>query len=358
MVLSVLAGLLGAVLVDALQPARYAAGATLLVSTGDPYNSTRLASTYAAALPDDGGLLRAVSRALDVPEEEIPDSLSVESDTETSVMRIEYGASTERDALLGARTAVRALTGSSPAAVSVPADGLEVVREARITATPSSGVSTGALAVGAVLGLFLGIVLAIGLERSDRRVESVEDLRAALGGLPVTALLRRGETLTPALMERWRDLAHHEAPLVAIVSTDGLQSRRLEDITARAPSGSGARGGAAGAEPDELDVELGRPALGNRTRTLEHSRGDLRTRALESVPARDGIVSDGGEAREDVRLVVGGPLGTDGNAEMVAQKTDMTVIAVRRGARERDVSSDVALLEQYGVKPSWGLLTG
>ena len=341
-VLAVIGGLLGAALVSVLQPSAYRAGATLLVSTDDSFNSTRLAQTYASALADDGGLLEAVANALDVDEERVPESLGVEAESETAVMRLEYRASSESDALQGATAAVRAVTGASPQALSVPPDVVEVIRAPRILSSPTAGISPTALAVGAVLGLFLGVVLAMGLERSDRRVDRAEDLTLALRGIPVTALRGRRGGLTPALLERWRELSGSPAPAVAMVSTRG------HDASALGALASSARGGPA----SEGDAELGA-----RGGAAPHGVvGEVHVHDADWVRRPDVTSAAGGAPQ--LTLVVGGALGTDGKAEMAAQRTDMTVIAVRRGARQRDVEADLALLEQFGVTPCWGLLTG
>lgn len=298
LVLAVIGGLLGAVLVSMLQSVTYTAGATLLVSTDDSFDSTRLAQTYATALTDDGGMLRAVSAALGVDEDRVAESLGVEADDKTAVMRLEYRAESESDALRGATAAVRAVTGESPRALSIPPDVLEVIRAPRITASPSTGISPTSLVVGGILGLFLGVVLAMGLERSDRRIDSTDDLSSALGGTPATALRRGSNGLTPALVERWSEIARTSPPSVAMVSSRGLDASALQQFAAT------------------------------------------------------------GDHASDLAVVVGGPVGTDGNAELVAQQADMAVMAVPRGARQREVEADVALLEQFGVSPRWGLLAG
>jgi capsular polysaccharide biosynthesis protein len=305
--LAVAGGLLGAILVSVLQPAAYTAGATLLVTTDDSFNATRLAQTYANALPDDGGLLREVSDAVGADEEQVAGALSVKAESETAVLRLEYRAPSEQDAVDGATAAVRAVTGTSPEAISIPADVLEVIRAPRVLSAPAPGISPAALAVGAILGLFLGVVLATGLERSDRRVDGADDLVEALRGTPVTRLTRRHGGLTPALLERWRSLSGSPAPSVALVSIGRVGGAALEALAARAASAS------------------------------------------DSEPA-------GGDPGPAPTVVAGGPLGADGGAEMASQQTDMTVLVVRRGTPEREVEAGRALLEQFGVTPRWGLL--
>lgn len=348
--LAVIGGILGALAVDALQQPRYTAGATLLVSADDPFNSTRLAQTYANALPDDGGLLGAVSDELGVEEEDVPDALSVEADTDTAVMRLEYRAPDEDEALRGAEVAVEAMTGESPEAVSVPAELLEVIREPRVISSPPSGVPTTALALGGILGLFLGLVLAVGRERSDRRVDSEQDLTRALRGVPATRLRGGRARLAPALLERWRELSGSSAPLIAMVSTRDIDGAALESLATRALNGS------AGETARERAVRARKPAEAGAA--VAPIGGDGGTAVRLYGPER--VVADAGALDHEagISVIVGGPLGTDGSAEMVAQRTDITVIAARRGTREREIESQLELLEHFGVAPSWGLLIG
>lgn len=327
--LAVLAGLLGARAVSDLRPPVYTAEATLLVQAEDAFAATRLASTYAAALPNDGGLLRSISRALRVDTDEVAQALEVTSETETAVMRVQYEAAQRAEALLGANVAVQSMTGRSPAALSVPPRLLEVVREARITSSPSAQAPSTTLAIGALLGLALGLVLAVGLERSERRIDTVEDLRDALAGIPATRL-RRGNasSLPPAVLERWRGLADGPRPTVAVVGMPGTKNAELERyISSTDVSATGATGGRSPDRP-EAKVASGHVA----------------------APA-----PSGGDA-SNLKVVVGGPLGADGTSEVLAQRSDMTVLVARRGARQRDVEASVALLGQYGVTPSWALL--
>ena len=86
------------------------------------------------------------------------------------------------------------------------------------SATRMGETNSSSLVIGGILGLIVGMIAAAALERSDRRVDSEEDLAAILGQ-PATTWA----TVTPAearaLAYRWRSLAGVEEPEVAVVAT-------------------------------------------------------------------------------------------------------------------------------------------
>jgi len=187
---------------------------------------------------------------------------------------------------------------------------VQVAAEAQPPASPSSPQTSTNASIGGVLGLFIGIALALMLERFDRRIRVPEDLEAIydlplLGTVPRSkALARKGTALPPAEAEAFGLIrAHlrflnidHDVHTVAIVSAaagDGKTTiaRRLAETAAR--SGSQVlllemdlrHPTLAGqldipAEPGTVDVLIGATPMDEATRSI----------ALET-PSRSGSVT-------------------------------------------------------------------
>ncbi len=133
--------------------------------------------------------------------------------------------------------------------------GVQIAAEAQPPASPSSPHTSTNASIGGVLGLFIGIALALMLERVDRRIKGSEDLETVydlplLGAVPRSrALARRGAALPPAEAETFglirahlrllngdRDL--HTIAIVSAAAGEGKTTiaRRLAEAAARAGS--------------------------------------------------------------------------------------------------------------------------
>jgi hypothetical protein len=173
-----------------------------------------------------------------------------------------------------------------------------------VHSTPGQG--TSGLLLGLVLGLFVGGVLMVFLERSDARADDPGDVEDALG-LPATRLTNRTLGSQVALAERWRTNASREPATVALV-----------------------------------------PATARGERAAESAAGVL---GAEQVRER---VLPGGELGEgDGRGVVLTPAarpGREPSGEAVGISSDVVVLVVRKGDRLRAARERLHALGSLGIE--------
>ena len=289
--------------------------------------ATRLAVTYAGAIPDDDGVQRAVSRRLGWSPDTVSDSISVTNPPDTAVLRISFEAPDRRESLAGAEAIVGALVGPAPMARSVAPNSLQSVR-APETVDEAGGIG-GAIPVGIVLGLALGVVLAVAWERADPRFDTSEQLAEAMH-CEATSLDRLAPDAAAALVGRWRDLTggSRRVTLVAATRDRGGSVLRVAGWLSEAAEAGGMD--VRVSSPDELDREGPGESLG---------AGYGSSAALV--------------------LVVGGVPGGHGAAERAALLGDALVVVVPRGARRAEAIGAVQFLSQLtGKGPSWALLVG
>jgi capsular polysaccharide biosynthesis protein len=314
---SVLGVVLVASLVPRLVPPTAVAKAVLLVSSaasergpGAATEATRLARTYAAALPDDDVVLNVAAARLGWSRKAVADSLEVTTDADTAVLHLTFRADDERQARAGIETMVGALTGEAPRARVGPSGALVLVQAPRVE---PAGRGVGAvLPVGIVLGLCLGVVMAIALERADPRIETVEALAEAVGA-EASSLDGLSLGATASLLERWSALTDRPLPVIALLA----------------------------AVPP---IEPAMPAIVARLRTLARQGAELYG---EDDDARD----------ERLTLVAGGVPGGPGGGERVAAAADGVVLVAPREARRADIVVTVTTLRQLtGKPPLWALM--
>ena len=284
---------------------------------GDAVQATQLAQTYVEAIPLDDAVTDEVSRAIDRSVEDAEESITVVGNPETSILRLQYEDSARDRALTAAGALLDAVTGRDPVAQSVARGSLQVVSEPSVL-RESSGGSSAAIPIGIFLGLCLGIVLVAAWERSDPRIDGAEELAEA-AGTPATALGDVAPQNIDALVERWRRLA-----------PDGGESQVV--------------GLLAGTQHSE---QLVRPAA-NELAGLSAANGhSLRVATSKgSNGAEPGLV-----------VVTGGLPGGPSAGEAIAADASVVVVAVERGARVSELRSTLAVLEQFGARPAWALLT-
>jgi capsular polysaccharide biosynthesis protein len=283
---------------------------------GNADQANKLAVTYAAAIPDDDGVLGHAARRLGSSPAEVQSHLTATNENQTSIVRVTYKEKDRARAKAGIAAVTEALSSDEPVARSIPPRGLDVVRAPSVAG--SSGPSPPMLvAAGAVLGLALGIVLLIALERAQPRVRDPRDLAAATGA-PVSRLRDFGPGSAASLLERWRELGNGGGGTVALVPAD----RRSADATrelARALASNGR------AEGVDVDVSGLYGANGN------------------------------GGVGPDVRIVTASP-GPEGAAVVRHAGPGVAVVVAQSGTRAESVR-DVALrLGDFGITPGWALL--
>ena len=213
---------------------------------GQANDATTLARTYAGTIPEDERVMRAVARAAGREPASIEDDLTVANDTGTSLLRLRYSDAEPDRAVDGARALATAVVD----APRRPALGRGSVREVRLpgAATRTGGDSSRAVPIGIALGLLLGLLLLLGWERSDRRVDDEDGLRAEVGS-GVSDLRRTTPATLSALLGRWRELGG-ASPRIAAIPAD-RRSRRATERLAGELRALGARVEAGEREADE-----------------------------------------------------------------------------------------------------------
>jgi len=328
-----LLGVLAAFLVSSRTPPQYLAEAVVVVPAvgqgqtppGSPDAAAKLATNYATLIPLDDAVMSAAASQAGVTTEDLRDSLTVASDPGTALIRIDV-VSKQAIVAVDSATAVAATVTRAIPPGQIARGSLKLVT------VPSEAVrmgesSSSSLLIGGLLGLLVGLLAAFALERSDRRVDSVDDL-AELLGTPATAWA----TVTPAearaLAYRWRALSGVPAPEVAVVATAPMSRDDVKSLLASL--GPDAPGDAPA------------PAVAAASSSASTGQDLVRGRAAE----------DSG----DIGVVAVGAPGSGEGAELRAQMSDLVVMVVREGTRVSVVRDNLVRLGEYGVAVVWGLL--
>jgi hypothetical protein len=260
----------------------------------------KLAVTYAAVIPLDPDIRNAVGRSVGLLPGDASSRMSVVNPPATAVLTLSYRGSSEQDALDGARALRSAvLDGDSRA---VPRQSVMPLRSVAITTRPREAATMAA--IGIVLGSLLGLVLMIGWDRFDARIDDVETLREA-GARPATAFNSITLTSTPILLERWRELGATRRPRIALVP-----------LTSSAQS---------------MATELARQMAA----LTDHAAGRL-------------DIGDG------FAVVVETPLSR--RRPVAVSPADLFILVVTRGSRVTRLRSAVNRLAEVGADPGWLLL--
>jgi capsular polysaccharide biosynthesis protein len=287
----------------------------------NPDDADKLATTYAGVIPVDQTLLADVGKAVHQSSSQVASNLSVINEQSTSILELTYKASNPRIATTGARTAASLLSGPNPVAAGIVPSSLQIVSLPN-TVGPAATTHKGrTVAIGAVLGLILGIVLLVAWERSDPHVTDARSLSGQFG-CPATPADRLSPDAAHALLERWASLTDRVPARVAILPADkGSVAQADEVARLLARSGDGVRyiDARSGALPEAL--------------TNGHLAG----------------------SRDSIALVHAAPPGQGGEA--VALSCDLTVVVMRSGARNAEIRNMAEELANFGVVPTWALLT-
>jgi capsular polysaccharide biosynthesis protein len=298
-----------------LQPgtsSNYTAETVLIVRSGATTNTpgsaneaSRLAVTYSQLIGQDTQVLDRVSRALNVPRSDVEKHVTVANDPNTSILRARYSSSSANTAVDGARALADALAGPNPASPNFNGVGLSRLPD-KATSSDSTGKT---LPLGAFLGLCLGIVLVIALERSGGRIENVEDAESEVGA-PGASLERLSSEALVALTARWAELSKSTPARIAVISA--------------AP---------------------GYRSVTNDVAEVLHS-------TLQSLDSEDRMTA--GVAQPIVFVPAGAP-GTYEAGEAAVHSGAVTVMVVPQGAAIRDVRRSLTFLRDFGTTPQWTL---
>jgi capsular polysaccharide biosynthesis protein len=288
----------------------------------NPDDASHLATTYAGIIPVDDSLLSVIGNAVHQSPSQVGSNLSVVNEQNTSLLQISFKASSPQTAATGAREAAWVLAGPNPVAAGIIPSSLGIVS---LPPAPSNvaAVSAGkgsTVAIGALLGLILGLILLVAWERSDPQVGDPRSLSGQFG-CPATPVDRLSPDAAHALTERWASLTDHVPARVALLPADAGSVRQTEEVARllkRSGEGVGYIDARSGTVPE---------ALGN------------------------GHLLDG---KESVVLVHAGPPGSGGEA--VALNCDLTVVVVPTGARNNEIRRLGEDLANFGLIPAWALL--
>ncbi|MGH2859561.1 MAG: hypothetical protein ACRDMJ_18970 [Solirubrobacteraceae bacterium] len=301
---------------------------TLPVEGINPDDAQHLATTYAGLIPADQGLLSTIGRATGQSSSTVSQNLSVVNTQSTSLLQISYQAQSQRLAAIGAAMAARSIAGAKPHAAGIVPGSIQLVSVPATPAAATSASSSSAkpVAIGAAVGLLLGIVLLIGWERSDPRIVDARGLSTHLG-CPATPVERLSPEAARALLERWRSAADSVPARVAVLSADGRAAADAEGLIG----------------------------------TLLDAGGEQVMR----IDAREGLDLDrfgaaewpGVDDRVAVLLVDPGPADGEGPGEAVALSCDLTVVVIRSGVRAAAVRRLADELGSFGIVPAWALLS-
>jgi len=179
--ITILAGVFGAQAIALAHSATYTARAILVVQSGAgasgpgaANDAAALAITYAAFIPTDGATIKEAARILHIPESHLAANISMSVESGTSVLVLNYTASTAAEAVVAADTISQTISQSPPGS-GIPSKSISVVRRP-ISAYPTSSLRRYALPIGGVLGLAIGLIFVLAIERSDPHLDDTRSV--------------------------------------------------------------------------------------------------------------------------------------------------------------------------------------
>jgi capsular polysaccharide biosynthesis protein len=297
--LCILAGTAGGALARSAQTPMYSASSEIVVATGagekgpgDANDAIALALTDASILPSDQALLNNVSQDTGVSTRVIADHLSASVEAGTSVILVSYDAPSPSAAIKGANAVGRTITSHDEEISAIPNGSLSLVQLA--TGASASGMLfTYGLPLGALLGLLIGLVFVVGIERADPRADDVEDLAQATG----TAATAYPGPVALAELEQLLDRASDGAPAATLVPLSDFEVAHV-------------------------------------------------------IALRNGL--DLAADHQSLAIDMAGPVGS--LDDRLTRGEGPTVLVVRTSARLRSIKESVQRLEMLGRRPVWAVL--
>lgn len=289
---------------------------------GSATDAEQLAATYAALIPQDVALTEAVARELGLDPKEVEKRIGVVNTSDTALLELSFKDKDPEQALAGARAlAEEATDGGTP---NIPPRTLNVARFPTEAASESPGQGNSSLLLGLLLGLFVGGVAMVFLERADARADDPADAEDALG-LPATRLTDRTLGSQVALAERWRSMAAREPACVAFVPASPAGERVAESAANALAAAARERGARVAVRPASEQV-----------------------RELVPVGAADAI--PGNIADLDVAITPTARPGSEPSGEAVGISSDVVVLVVRTGDRLRAARERLNALKSLGIE--------
>jgi capsular polysaccharide biosynthesis protein len=227
--LCLLAGLSGGVMARSSAKVDYSASAELIVESGagplgpgSANDANALALSDASIIPSDEATLNLVATETRSPLSEVSKSVTAVAISGTSVIEVSYKAKTASSAIADVNAEAQALSNGTPGA-AIP-DGSLVVVQLASSATRVGLVHSDGIPLGVILGLFVGAIALLTIERADPRIDDVEDLARVTGA---TASAFPGPL--PMVELAWNiALASEGAPDVTVVPLTGTEEAQAE----------------------------------------------------------------------------------------------------------------------------------
>ncbi len=193
---------------------------------GSANDALALATTYAALIPKDQSILSSAARVLNLSTSQIEGSLGVTVEQGTSLLQIDFTASSAAKAIAGAQAVARAVASSRSLTPAIAAGSVAIV------STPTSAHLQGTLhkygiILGGLLGIVVGLILVLAAERADPRIDDAAAMATASGcrAALVPADLSFAELATRA--GRRRPTGGCGSPIVPIAIADTAPTMEL-----------------------------------------------------------------------------------------------------------------------------------
>jgi hypothetical protein len=224
-----LAGLSGGYEARSSAKVMYSASAELIVESGagplgpgSANDANALALSDASIIPSDEATLALVAAETGTPLAEVTKSVTAEAVSGTSVINVSFKAKNASNAIADVNDVAQALSAGGPGA-AIPTGSLVVVQLASTTSRVGLVHSYG-IPIGVILGLFIGGIAVLAIERADPRVDDVEDLARITG---TTASAFPGPL--PMVELAWNiALASGDAPDVTLVPLSRAEEAQAE----------------------------------------------------------------------------------------------------------------------------------
>lgn len=302
-----------AIALATLRPTEYSSVSRVVVTEQDasPDQRSKLAATYAAALPVDDRIVGLVSRATGESSwSRIRDQLQVVNTEETGLLTLSYTAEDAESAQRGVGALHYGVTGRS-VSTSVVEPG--TLRQVSAPSTPEQG-GSGATTIGilgGLVGLGLGALVLIAWERRDQRLDAPEHLSDLLR-VPVSRIGRSGaEESVEVLCVRWSEITERDEPRVLLLAATRPASRGLHTLEERF------------SQAGERLVAQGRL----------HSAPRVETGSFASAAQMDDAAG----------------------VELRVLDADLVVLVARAADRSATVAKEIARLRTLGAAPGWAL---
>jgi capsular polysaccharide biosynthesis protein len=342
LLVTVVVAALCAYLVASIRGATYTAQSTAVVTASNsaqsvvtPDQADGLATTYAVLIPQDTAILNKMATTLGTSVSDVQARLSVFNTTGTALLVIDYKGTSADNAIAGATTALQAIAGAHPVTPNIIPKSVGAV-QLPTTASASRGVPV-LVAIGVIVGIALGLLMIVAWERVDPRIDRPEDLSHEIGS-PTSPVSEISESGANALIARWRALAGHGPPRIALVPVTPDVRADLPKVSlmfsqVQAIHGNQAiQGNGNGAEAPWW----------TRTHASIGEHGDL------TQPHRIGT---------PVVISCDVP-SADLTALQSIMDSDLVVLVARKGTPRAALRELLESLTEFGVSPKWAIFLG